>query len=214
MGDRENKQNSEAVHNKKGSKLGYFNTTRTVAWGFLLIIMVGTILLMLPISSASGEATSFIDALFTTVTSVCVTGLVTVTTATYWSMFGHVVILILIQLGGLGVICCGIAFVMLLKKRIGLKQRMLIQESYGLDSSFGSWDMEHGVKKGLTGYDGLIKRIVRGTLIIEGIGAIGYAIRFIPQFGIAKGVWYSVFHSISAFCNAGLDILGETSLMP
>ncbi len=214
MEDKDNNFSDKDVKNKKERKIGYFSTTRTVVLGFLLIIIIGTILLMLPVSSASGKVTPCIDALFTTVTSVCVTGLVTVTTATHWSTFGHVIILILIQLGGLGVICCGIAFVMLLKKRIGLKERMMIQESYGLDTHFGSGDMEQGVRRGLKGYDGLIKRIVRGTFIIEGIGALLYSIRFIPQFGFGKGIWYSVFHSISAFCNAGLDIFGESSLMP
>lgn len=204
----------ENINGKNKKQLSYFSTTRLVALGFLLIIIVGTILLMLPIASASGTMTPLVDALFTTVTSVCVTGLVTVTTATHWSLFGHVVILILIQLGGLGVICCGIAFVMLLKRKIGLRERIMIQESYGLDNQFGSGDMEHGVRRGLTGYDGLIKRIIRGTFIIEAIGAVGYAIRFVPDFGWGKGVWYSVFHSVSAFCNAGLDIIGETSLMP
>ena len=190
-----------------------FNTTRTVAIGFLLIIMVGTCLLMLPISSSNGEVTPMIDAMFTTVTSVCVTGLVTVTTATHWSLFGHVVILILIQLGGLGVICCGVAVLMLLKKRISLRERMLIQESYGLNEEMGGEESEYGINKRFTGYDGLIRRILRGTFIIEGIGAFCYASRFVPMFGWGKGIWYSVFHSVSAFCNAGIDIIGETSLL-
>ncbi len=183
----------------KSVKKCCFNTTRTVAMGFLLIIIIGTCLLMLPVSSASREATPMIDAMFTTVTSVCVTGLVTVTTASHWSLFGHAVILVLIQLGGLGVICCGMALLMLLKKRISLRERMLVQESYGVNTYLGTGD---------------IKRIVRGTFIIEGIGAFFYGLRFIPDFGWIRGTWYSVFHSVSAFCNAGLDIIGDSSLIP
>jgi len=200
-------------NNQTKKRKGYFNTTRTIAFGFLIVIFIGAGLLMLPISSADGTFTTPIDALFTAVTSVCVTGLVTVSTATHWSLFGHIVILILIQLGGLGVICCGAAVFMILKKKISLRERLMIQESYGLDNDLGKDDMERGIRKGLTGYDGLIKRIVRGTFIIEGIGAIGYCFRFVPDFGWIKGVWYSVFHAISAFCNAGLDLIGDNSLM-
>lgn len=189
------------------------STTRKIALGFLFIILVGTILLTLPISSATGEITNPIDALFATVTSVCVTGLVTVTTATHWSLFGKVVVLILIQLGGLGVICCGIGILILIKKRINLKDRMMIQESYGLDGEIDGGVVNSGTDKSLKGYDGLIKRIIRGTFIIEGIGAVLLSIRFVPDFGLGKGIWYSVFHSVSAFCNAGLDIIGDSSLI-
>ena len=206
------KSEYKTVNNKE--QTSFFNTTRIIAIGFLLVIMVGALLLMLPISSANGKVTNPIDALFTAVTSVCVTGLVTVTTATHWNMLGHIIILVLIQLGGLGVVCCGATLFMVLKKKMGLKERMIIQESYGLDNHLGSVEMEHGVKTGLKGYDGLIKRIVRGTFIIEGIGVLGYGIRFVPEFGMWKGLWYSVFHSISAFCNAGIDIIGGASLMP
>lgn len=198
----------------KEEKKKFFNTTRKIALGFLLIIFVGTILLTLPISSTTGEFTAPIDALFTTVTSVCVTGLVTVTTATHWSLFGKIVILALIQLGGLGVICCGIAVLMLLGKKINLKDRIMIQESYGLDGHIEENVVNGCVKRSFTGHDGLIKRIVRGTFIIEGIGAILLAVRFVPDFGWVKGIWYSVFHSVSAFCNAGLDIIGDASLIP
>lgn len=170
-------------------------------------------MLTLPISSATGEFTNPIDALFTTVTSVCVTGLVTVTTAIHWSLFGKVVVLILIQLGGLGVICCSIGVLMLIGKRIDLRDRIMIQESYGLDEDIGGEVVKNGTGNGLKGYDGLIKRIIRGTFIIEGIGAVLLSIRFIPDFGMVKGIWYSVFHSVSAFCNAGLDIIGDSSLI-
>lgn len=190
-----------------------FGTTRKVAMGFFLLIFVGAFILMLPISSASGEFTKPVDALFTAVTSVCVTGLVTVTTAVHWSLFGKIVIICLIQLGGLGVICCGISVLMLFKKKVDLQDRIMIQESYGLDSQMDNEVVNNGIRQGLSGYDGLIKRIVRGTFIIEGIGAALLSIRFIPEFGPVKGIWYSVFHSVSAFCNAGIDIIGETSLM-
>ena len=182
----------KGIHNMK--KTRFIGTTRLVALGFALVILVGAFLLTLPISSASGQWTSFIDALFTATTSVCVTGLVTVTTATHWSLFGHIVILILIQLGGLGVICCGMTIMMLIGKRMSLKERMLIKESYGLTENID------------------IKRILKGTFMIEGIGAVFIGIRFIPRYGLLKGIWYSIFHSVSAFCNAGIDVLGENSL--
>lgn len=184
------KNTSDPIH----QKTRFLGTTRVIALGFALVILAGALLLTLPISSATGQWTSFIDALFTATTSVCVTGLVTVTTATYWSLFGHIVILILIQLGGLGIICCGMAIMLLIGRRMGLKERMLIKESYGITENID------------------ISRILKGTFIIEGIGAILLGIRFIPKYGLLKGVWYSVFHSVSAFCNAGIDVLGENSL--
>lgn len=190
-----------------------FSTTRKIALGFAAVILAGAILLTLPISSSTGEATSFIDALFAATTSVCVTGLVTVVTATYWSLFGHIVILILIQLGGFGVICCGIWILQLLRRKIHLKDRKMIQESYGLDGEIDGDVVNKDIKKNISNYDGLVKRIVRGTFIIEGIGAMLLAVRFIPQFGPAKGIWYSIFHAVSAFCNAGIDVLSEVSLM-
>lgn len=175
------------------------STTRWIATGFLIVILLGTFLLMLPNSSASGKSTGFIDALFTATTSVCVTGLTTVVTATHWSLFGKVVILILIQLGGLGVVCCMVAVLMLLRVKINMREKVMIQESYGLDS--------------MRKIAGIIPKVIKGTIIVELTGAILYSFRFIPQYGFLRGVWYSVFHSISAFCNAGIDILGDNSLM-
>ena len=198
---------------EKNKKRGFFSTTRKIALGFLVIIFIGTVLLMLPVSSAGGESTNFVDALFTAVTSVCVTGLVTVTTATHWSLFGKVVILVLIQLGGLGVICCGIAILMLFGKKINLKDRIMIQESYGIDEETYSDVTGISKKKKIKRNDGLILRIIKGTFIVEGIGAILFSFRFIPDFGVKKGIWYAIFHSVSAFCNAGLDLLGDVSLM-
>lgn len=116
------------------------STTRWIATGFLIVILLGTFLLMLPNSSASGKSTGFIDALFTATTSVCVTGLTTVVTATHWSLFGKVVILILIQLGGLGVVCCMVAVLMLFRVKIDMREKVMIQESYGLDSMRKLWE--------------------------------------------------------------------------
>ncbi len=168
---------------------------QTIALGFLLIIAVGTILLMLPISSRNGECTGFFNAFFTATSSTCVTGLVVVDTYTHWSLFGQAVILLLIQIGGLGFITIGVFFSIFLKRRIGLKERNLIQESMNTLQIGGT------VR--------LVQKIVRYTLAIEGVGALLLMIRFIPQFGIAEGIWYGIFHSISAFCNAGFDLMGK-----
>lgn len=185
----------EKVAGDKGYR---FSTTQIVAMGFFGVIMMGAGLLTLPVSSADGEATAFIDALFTATTSVCVTGLVTVSTAAHWSLFGKIVVLCLIQLGGLGVVTCVTLFLVMANRRITLNERVIIRESYGLDT------MEGMVK--------LIKKIVKGTLLVEAIGALLYCFYFIPEFGLLQGIWRSVFNAVSSFCNAGMDILGETSL--
>ena len=176
-----------------------FSTTQIIAIGFIILIAVGTFLLTLPIASADGTATPVIDALFTATTSSCVTGLVTVNTLEHWSTFGHIVILILIQFGGLGVVTFTTLFLIFTGKRISLKQRMVIQDAYNLDT--------------LKGLVKLTKRVVMGTFCVEGVGALFYMIRFVPQFG-ARGIWISIFTSVSAFCNAGIDILGPDSLAP
>ncbi len=173
-------------------------TTRIIALGFAAAILVGALLLMLPISSADGTWTAPVDALFTSTTSICVTGLVTVVTATHWSLFGQVVILLLAQLGGLGVITAAMCLMLLLRKKITLKDRMLIQETYNMDT--------------LAGLVKLVIKIVKGTFIIEGIGAVLYAIALVPRFGFASGLWKAVFNAVSAFCNAGMDIIGTNSL--
>lgn len=164
---------------------------------FLLVILTGSILLALPISSASGTAVPYLDALFTATTATCVTGLVTVSTMATWSIFGQAVILFLIQIGGLGVITILSWFMLLLHRRIGLKDRLLIQDAFNLNT--------------LSGLVKFIKNVIVGTLIIEILGALLYMTVFIPEFG-AKGIWISVFNSVSAFCNAGMDILSENSL--
>ena len=163
---------------------------------FFCLILVGTLLLMLPISSRQRCVTSFPDAMFTAVSATCVTGLVVKDTATYWSLFGQAVILMLIQIGGMGVITIGLAIIRASGRKIGLRQRSTMQESI-------SAPQVGGIVK-LTGF------ILKTSLIIEMIGAALLAPVFCNDLGIAKGLWYSLFHSISAFCNAGFDILGTT----
>ena len=170
-------------------------TTQLLATGFLGIILLGGILLWLPISNT--RPISLIDALFTAVTSVCVTGLVTVTPAVQFTLFGKIVLLILIQIGGLGIIACVTAFFIIMKRRISLKERVVILEAYSMES--------------LAGMVAMILRILKGTICLEGIGALLYSFRFVPEFGVVKGIGYSVFHAVSAFCNAGIDILGDSS---
>ena len=164
---------------------------------FICMIMIGTLLLMLPISSVQGKMTSFSDAMFTAVSATCVTGLVVVDTATYWSLFGQVVILMLIQIGGMGVITIGLAIISASGKKIGLWQRSTMQESI-------SAPQVGGIVK-LTGF------ILKTALILELIGAVALTPVFCRDFGFAKGIWYSLFHSISAFCNAGFDLMGVRS---
>lgn len=173
-----------------------FSQTRIIALGFFTVIMLGTLLLMLPFASQSGESAGFVPALFTAVSSSCVTGLIVLDTATSWSLFGQVVIICLIQVGGLGFMTIATMFSMLLKRKMGLREKEIMVESI---------NTEHiGSIRNLTG------KIIAGTAIFEGAGALLLATRFIPEFGWAKGIWYSVFHSISAFCNAGFDLMGIT----
>lgn len=174
------------------------STTQMIAAGFLLAILLGSILLCLPISSVSGNFTPYIDSLFTATTSVCVTGLVVVNTFEYWSVFGQTVILILIQFGGLGIVTFTTLVMIIIGKKVTLKNRLLIQDAYNLNS--------------MSGLVKFTRNVVRGSLIVEGIGALLYMIEFIPRFGVGKGIWVSVFNSVSAFCNAGMDLVGPYSL--
>lgn len=164
---------------------------------FFSLIIIGSLLLWLPISSADGKSVSFTDAFFTSSTSVCVTGLVTLPTVSAWSVFGKVVILFLIQIGGLGVITVMAELMILVHRKIGIADRILIQDSFNLNTT-------SGIVK-------FTKKVVFGTLAVESVGALLYMTVFVPDFGI-KGVWYSVFNSVSAFCNAGIDIISENSL--
>lgn len=173
------------------------STTQIIMLSFLAVILVGSLLLSLPISSANGEAVAYLDALFTATTATCVTGLVTLPTVTTWSAFGQIIILILIQVGGLGVITIMSAVMILLHKRMGIDDRLLLQDAFNLNSL-------HGIVR-------FVKRVLMGTFLVEGAGALLYMTVFIPEFGV-KGIWISVFTSISAFCNAGIDIIAENSL--
>ena len=171
------------------------NTMQLIALGFLGVILLGAVLLWLPFSNQ--EPLAFADALFTSVSAVCVTGLLTIVPATQFTVAGQIILLLLIQIGGLGVIACTIAFFLILRKKITMKERVMIQQTYGLDK--------------LSGLVKYIILILKGTFLVEGIGACFYAVKFIPEFGWGKGIAYSVFQSISAFCNAGIDILGNQS---
>ena len=159
------------------------------------MIAAGTLLLMLPTASASGESAGFRTAFFTSTSASCVTGLILKPTAACWSIFGQVVILVLIQIGGLGFMTIAALFFIALNRRMGLRQRETMVESINLSR-----------------VDGIMKisrKILIGTLLFEGTGALLLSIRFIPLFGVGNGIWYSVFHSVSAFCNAGFDLMGD-----
>lgn len=170
-----------------------------LALGFGIVIMAGTLLLMLPVSSKEGIVTPFIDAFFTSTSAVCVTGLVTLNTAEHWSYFGSTVIIMLIQIGGLGFMSFATLFALILGKRITLKERMVMQEA------MNSFSLQGLVK--------LAKYILIFTFSVEGIGALFLSTKFIPEHGFLKGLYFSIFHSISAFCNAGFDLTGN-SLVP
>lgn len=169
--------------------------TQFIALGFLIVILIGTGLLMLPLSSRAGTMMNPLDALFTATSATCVTGLVVADTFNHWNLFGQITILLMIQIGGLGFVTIGVFFAVLLRRKIGLAQRELIHESVST--------LE------VAGVVHLTKRIIKGTLLFEGIGAVLLALRFIPQFGFIKGIYFGIFHSISAFCNAGFDLMGS-----
>lgn len=181
---------------KKEVKL-QLTTTHIIMLSFLIVIMLGSMILSLPVSSSNGNAVPYLDALFTSTTATCVTGLVTLPTASTWSVFGQIVILFLIQIGGLGVITTMSAFMILLHKRMGISDRLLLQDACNLNN--------------YSGIVRFVKKVVFGSVLVEAIGALMYMTVFIPEFGI-KGIWISVFNSISAFCNAGLDLIAEDSL--
>ena len=175
------------------------NPPRFLALGFSILIILGAILLNLPISTKNGESIGFINALFTSASAVCVTGLVVVNTAEYWSLFGQITILILIQIGGLGLMTMATIVSLILGKRIGLTERLIIKEQLNQST--------------MSGLVKLTKYVILSTFIIEGIGAFLLSTRFIPIYGFIKGLWFSIFHAISAFCNAGFDITGN-SIVP
>ena len=170
------------------------STSQIIILGFAAVILAGSLLLMLPIAAADGHMTPFADALFTATSAVCVTGLVVHDTATYWSAFGQTVIILLIQVGGMGVVTIAVALYSISGKRISLKQRSTMQESISAHKLDGI--------VGMTGF------IIKMIIIFELLGALLLSPVFVPQFGLLRGIGYSLFHSVSAFCNAGFDLMG------
>ena len=183
----------------KKNAAGKWKITKSqiIVIGFLSVILFGSVLLMLPIASRERTVTSFIDALFTATTSTCVTGLVVYDTYTHWSLFGQIVILCLIQIGGLGFMTLATLFSLAIRRKISYNERLLISETLGKDSA--------------QGVVSLTQHILIGTLAVEGAGILILAVKFIPDFGFSTGLYYAVFHSISAFCNAGIDLMGGQS---
>ena len=176
-------------------KLKSLTYPQMIAFGYLLIIATGTLLLYLPIANRNNISPGFINALFTATSATCVTGLVVFDTYTQWSIFGQLVILVLIQVGGLGFMTTITMFSFLLRRKIGLKERGLLRES--VNTMY------------IGGIVRLTKKILVGTLLFEGLGAIILSWRFIPQMGLVSGIYNGVFHSVSAFCNAGFDLMGK-----
>lgn len=174
------------------------STTHIILLSFLLVILVGSGLLSLPFAAAEGVSVPYVDALFTATTATCVTGLVTVTTATAWSGFGQAVILLLIQIGGLGVITVVSWLMVLMHRKLSLSDNLLLQDAFNVNT--------------LSGLAKFVKKVVVGTFVVEGVGALLYMPVLVPQFGL-RGIWMAVFNAVSAFCNAGMDVIGETSML-
>ncbi|HWQ58607.1 MAG TPA: TrkH family potassium uptake protein [Clostridia bacterium] len=172
----------------------HLNAVQILAFGFAAIILIGALLLTLPFASRDGRSIPFLNALFTAGSATCVTGLIVYDTYTQFTFFGQAVILLLIQIGGIGFVSMIVMFALFFGRRIGLRERMLLAESLS--------SMQIG------GVVKLVRRILIGSFIVESAGAALLAIRFIPEFGIKHGLWFSVFHSVSAFCNAGFDLIG------
>ena len=167
---------------------------RALALGFLAIILAGALLLMLPIANRGGKGLSFLDSLFTATSATCVTGLVVADTWTQFNLLGQIILLALIQVGGLGYMTMMLQASLLMGRKIGLRQRSVMMESVSAQR--------------LSDVRTLLRYILGGAALIEGAGALLLAIRFIPELGPARGLWYAVFHSVSAFCNAGFDLMG------
>ncbi len=165
---------------------------------FLITIIVGAIILMLPVMTESGQSTDFLTALFTATTSVCVTGLVVVDTYAHWSFLGQFIIMILVQIGGLGMITIASMLMVLTRKKFSLTDRMLLRDAFNLDTN--------------TRLLQFLIRVFKATFLVEGVGAVLYAIVFIPDYGVRKGLWSAVFNAVSAFCNAGMDVIGPSSM--
>ncbi|MDU5111779.1 MAG: TrkH family potassium uptake protein [Clostridium sp.] len=174
------------------------NGVQILALGFLIAIFIGAILLSLPISSSSGESTNFLDSLFTSTSAVCVTGLVTLDTSSHWSTFGQTVIMTLIEIGGLGFMSFAVLISLILGKKITLRERLVMQEA------MNTYSIQGLVK--------MVRYVLIFTVSVQFFGALLLSTQFVPEYGISKGIFYSIFHSISSFCNAGFDLFG-TSLM-
>ena len=174
------------------------NGVQILALGFLIAIIIGAIILSLPISSRTGEPTNFLDAIFTSTSAVCVTGLITLDTSTHWSVFGQTVIITLIEIGGLGFMSFGVLISLILGKKITLRERLVMQEA------MNTYSIQGLVK--------MVKYVLIFTMSVQFFGALLLSTQFVPEYGIGRGIFYSIFHSISAFCNAGFDLFG-TSLV-
>lgn len=181
--------------NTNNGKHKVFTYPQIIALGYFIIILIGTLLLALPISSRSNVSPGITDSLFTATSATCVTGLVVFDTYTQWTTFGQMVILLLIQVGGLGFMTIITLFSFLLRRKIGLKERGLLRES--VNTMY------------IGGIVRLTRKILAGTLFFEGLGAILLSIRFIPRMGLLSGIYNGIFHSVSAFCNAGFDLMGR-----
>ncbi len=182
---------------KKLLKKVRLSGVQILALGFIIVILIGGILLSLPISSANGESTNFLDALFTSTSAVCVTGLVTLDTGTHWNEFGQIVIMLLIEVGGLGFMSFATFIAVLLGKKITLRDRLLMQEA------MNTFNIQGLVR--------MVRYVLGFTFAVQFFGALLLSTQFIPQFGLLKGIYFSIFHSISAFCNAGFDLFGGFS---
>ena len=182
------------IYNKISS-----NPPLVLALAFALLITTGGILLSLPFVSKSGHATSLFDSFFIASSASCVTGLTTLNTARHWNLYGQIIIIFLIQIGGLGVMSFASLVPLILGEKFGLKSRQILREQFNI--------------KNLNGMIRLFRYVLIFTFSVELIGALFLSISFIPKFGIKTGIWYSVFHSISAFCNAGFDILGDSIIL-
>ena len=178
---------------RRGKK-AKLSSVQIIALGFFIMIMTGTALLMLPWATRDGGGASFSDALFTATSASCVTGLVMRDTGTYWTLFGQLVIICLIQIGGLGFMTIATLFMLLLRRRLGLREREVMVSSVSYDR--------------LGGLLPFVRSILMGTLLVEGLGAALLSVRFAGDFGPARGIYYGIWHSISAFCNAGFDLMG------
>ena len=174
-------------------------SAQLIPLSFLGAIVTGTVLLMLPVARAGSGSADLTTAFFTSTTSTCVTGLVVEDTFSYWSLFGKIVILMLIQLGGLGIIAVTSVVMLLIHKKFSLYQSIMLHDAFNLNS--------------MTGLRKFLKSVFLGTFVVEMFGALIYMIVFIPEFGTERGIWYSVFTAVSAFCNAGIDIIGPNSLI-